>query len=154
MPCVTGCYLLIQVCQQSVPVDGHLSGSHSVSQSASQSVSELTCQLCRLPVEWVTLDEGSPRRESGESSWSSARMCAVHGEVSQRLRCSCLSTANMQLQQTQSQRRDGDGSCCSCHLLGDTCDQNWMLLQTEIFLLESPSTFWRLVPRIKTKCNL
>lgn len=73
--------------KQSVLVDGFKSGT--------ESISEVTCQLCRIPVEWVTLDKGSPSRESGVLAWRGSRMCKVHRGVSQHLSValgSCLST--------------------------------------------------------------
>lgn len=73
-----------------------LTGQPSVWQRAA----ETTCQLCRLPMEWVTLDKGSPRRESGELSqdvWSAQR-----GEPTPQCSPEQLSVdrANMQLPQS------------------------------------------------------
>lgn len=77
-------------------------------------------QLHRLTLEWVILDEGSPRKERGEFVWRVARICRVHSGVSQHL-SSCLST-----EQICSQTCTGEQhSCCSCLLLW------WFLLEIQ-----------------------
>lgn len=134
-------------------------------QSGGKSVSEPTCQLCMLPVEWVTRVQGSPRSERGELAWRmehGGRICIVHSEVSQHLSValsSCLSTEQICCQHSQTCYSYLSVWGRSCLVLRDT-SRRWVFSDITVILLGIPlyisvtSSHSEIVPTYFKKTNL